>query len=64
MCVTALPEVLTVTSDIEDETVTSVGLGSKTHVVYVVTIDQGQIYTDLMGSFAVRSSKGNWYFMI
>jgi hypothetical protein len=53
-----------ITSDIEDETVTPAGLGSKTHVVYAVAIDQGQIYTDLTGRFPVSSIKVNWYVMI
>jgi hypothetical protein len=34
-------------------------LGTKTHLVYAVVVDQGQLYTDLMGKFPVRSSKGN-----
>jgi hypothetical protein len=51
-------------SDMENETVTPTGLGSKTRLVYAVVIDQGQIYTDLTGRFPVRSSKGNWYVMI
>jgi hypothetical protein len=55
---------VSITSDIEDETVTPDGLGSKTHLVYAVVIDQGQLYTDLTGRFPVRSSKGNWYIMI
>jgi hypothetical protein len=53
-----------ITSDIEDETVTTAGVGSKTHLVYAVVIDQGQLYTDITGRFPVRSSKGNWYVMI
>jgi hypothetical protein len=52
-----------ITSDIEDETVTPAGLGSKTHLVYTAVIDQGQLYTDLTGIFPVRSSTGNWYIM-
>jgi hypothetical protein len=32
-------------------------LGTKTHLVYAVMVDQGQLYTDLMGKFPVRSSK-------
>jgi hypothetical protein len=39
-------------------------LGFKTHLVYAVVIDQGQLYTDLTGRFPLRSSKGNWYVMI
>jgi hypothetical protein len=55
---------VSITSEIEDETVTPVSLGSKTHLVYAVVIGRGQIYTDMMGIFSVRSSKGNWYVMI
>jgi hypothetical protein len=39
-------------------------LGTKTHLVYAVVVDQGQIYTDLTGKFPVRSSKGNSYVMV
>jgi hypothetical protein len=53
-----------VTSGIEDESVTPAGFGSKTHLVYAVLVDQGQLYTDLTGKFPVRSSKGNWYVMV
>jgi hypothetical protein len=53
-----------ITSDIEDETVTPASSGSKTHLVYAVVIYQGQLFTDLMGRFLVRSSKGNCYIMI
>jgi hypothetical protein len=38
-------------------------LGSKTHIVYAVIVDQGQLYTDLTGKFLVRSSKGKSYVM-
>jgi hypothetical protein len=55
---------VSLTSEIEDEAVTPASLGSKTHLVYAVVIDQGQLYTDLTGRFLVRSSKGNWYVMI
>jgi hypothetical protein len=55
---------VSITSDIKDETVTPAGLGSQTHLVYAVVIDQGQLYMDLTGRFPVRSSKGNWYAMI
>jgi hypothetical protein len=50
-----------ITSDLEDETITPASLGTNTHLVYTIAIDQGQLYTDLMGRFPVRSSKGNWY---
>jgi hypothetical protein len=53
-----------VTSDLEDVSVTPVGTGEKTNLVYAVVIDQGQLYTDLTGRFPVRSSKVNWYIMI
>jgi hypothetical protein len=39
-------------------------LGTKTHLVYAVIVDQGQLYTDLTGKFPVRSSKGNSYVML
>jgi hypothetical protein len=39
-------------------------LGTKTHLVYAVLVDQGKIYTDLTGKFPVRSSKGNSYVMV
>jgi hypothetical protein len=40
------------------------GLGTKTHLVYAVVVDQGQLYMDLTGKFPVRSSKGNSYIMV
>jgi hypothetical protein len=57
-------KVVTITSDLEDITVTPSGNGNKTHLVYAVVIDQGQIYTDLTGIFPQRYSKGNWYVMV
>jgi hypothetical protein len=48
-----------ITSDIEDSTTTNTNSGTKTHLVYAVLVDQGQLYTDLTGNFPVRSSKGN-----
>jgi hypothetical protein len=53
-----------ITSDMEDEAVTPSSLGTNTHLVYAVVMDQGQIYTDLTGKFLFRSSKGNWYVMV
>jgi hypothetical protein len=50
--------------DIEDITTTTTNSGTKTHLVYAVLFDQGQLYTDLTGKFPVRSSKGNWYVMV
>jgi hypothetical protein len=48
----------------EDEDTTPLGSGEKTHLVFAVVLDQGQIYTDLTGSFPTRSSKGNNGLMI
>jgi hypothetical protein len=53
-----------ITFDMEDEEVTPEGLGTKTHLVYAVVVDQGQLYTYLTGRFPVRFSKGNWYVMV
>jgi hypothetical protein len=53
-----------VTTDIEDITPANTNLGTETHLVYAVLVDQGQLDTDLMGKFPVRSSKGNWYVMV
>jgi hypothetical protein len=39
-------------------------VGTKTHLMYAVVVDQGQLYTDLTGKFPVRSSKGNSYVMV
>jgi hypothetical protein len=39
-------------------------LGTKTHLMYAVLVDQGQLYTDLTGKFPVRSSKGESYVMV
>jgi hypothetical protein len=39
-------------------------LGTKTHLVYTVVVNQGQLYTDLTGKFPVRSSKGNSHVMV
>jgi hypothetical protein len=39
-------------------------LGTNTHLVYVVVVDQGQLYTDLTGKLPVLSSKGNSYVMV
>jgi hypothetical protein len=39
-------------------------LGSQTHFVFAVVVDQGQLYTDLTGKFPVRSNKGNSYLMV
>jgi hypothetical protein len=49
---------------IADQPTLDTDLGSKTHLVYAVAVDQGQLYTDLTGKFPVRSSKGNSYVMV
>jgi hypothetical protein len=49
---------------IADEPKPNTNLGTKTHLVYAVMVDQGQLYTDLTGKFPVRSSKGNSYVMV
>jgi hypothetical protein len=36
-----------ITSDIEDFTTTNTNSGTKTHLVYAVLVNQGQLYTDL-----------------
>jgi hypothetical protein len=47
-----------------DQPTPDTDLGTKTHLVYAVVFDQGQLYTDLTGKFPVRSSKGNSYGMV
>jgi hypothetical protein len=49
---------------IEKQKTPDTDLGTKTHLVYAVLVDQGQLYTDLTGKFPVRSSKGNSYVMV
>jgi hypothetical protein len=39
-------------------------LGTNTHLVYTIIVDQGHLYTDLMGKFPVRSSRENYYMMV
>jgi hypothetical protein len=53
-----------VNSDIEDATVTPAGSANKTHLVYALLVDQGQLYTDITGKFPVRYTKGNWSIMV
>jgi hypothetical protein len=48
----------------EDEDITPQGSGGKTHLVFAVFLDQGQIYTALTGTFPTLSSKGKNVFMI
>jgi hypothetical protein len=49
---------------IEQQQTPDTDLGTKTHLVYAVVVDQGQLYTDLTGKFPVRSRKGNSYVMV
>jgi hypothetical protein len=49
---------------IEKQPTPGTDLGTKTHLVYAVVVDQGQLYTDLTGKLPVRSSKGNSYVMV
>jgi hypothetical protein len=49
---------------IEKQPTPDTDLGTKTHLVYAVVVDQGRLYTDLTGKFPVRSSKGNSYVMV
>jgi hypothetical protein len=49
---------------IEKQPTPDADLGTKTHLVYAVVVDQGQLYTDLLGKSLVRSSKGNSYVMV
>jgi hypothetical protein len=51
-------------SQIADVPTSDTDLGTKTHLVYAVLVDKGQLYTDLTGKFPVRSSKGNSYVMV
>jgi hypothetical protein len=54
----------TLKPQIADVPTTDTNLGTKTHFVYAVLVDQGQLYTDFTGKFPVRSSKGNSYVMV
>jgi hypothetical protein len=49
---------------IEKQTTPKTDVGTKTHLVYAVVVNQGQLYTDLTGKFPVRSGKGNSYVMV
>jgi hypothetical protein len=55
---------VSINSNMEDDTSPPAGLGSKTHLVYAVVIDQGQLYTEITGRFTAISSTGNWFVMI
>jgi hypothetical protein len=54
----------TLKAPIEKQPPPDTDLGTKTHLVYAVVVDQGQLYTDLTGKFPVRSSRGNSYVML
>jgi hypothetical protein len=49
---------------IEKQPTPDTDLGTNTHLMYAVVVDQGQLYTNLTGKFPVRSSKGNSYVMV
>jgi hypothetical protein len=49
---------------IEKQQTPDTDLGTNTHLVYAVVVDQGRLYTDLTGKFPVRSSKRNSYVMV
>jgi hypothetical protein len=49
---------------IEKQLTPDTDFGTRTHLVYAVVVDQGQLYTNLTGKFPVRSSKGNSYVMV
>jgi hypothetical protein len=51
-------------ASIETQQSPDIDLGTKTHLVYAVVADQGQLYTDLTGKFPVQSRKGNSYVML
>jgi hypothetical protein len=47
-----------------NEDITPLGSEEKTHLVFAVILDHGQVYTDLTGAFPTRSSRGNNSLMI
>jgi hypothetical protein len=49
---------------IEKQPTTDTDLGTNTHLMYAVVVDQGQLYTDLTGKLPVISSKGYSYVMV
>jgi hypothetical protein len=51
-------------AQIEKQPTPDADLGTNTHLVYAVVVDQGQVYTDLTGKFPLRSSKGKSYVMV
>jgi hypothetical protein len=54
----------TLKESVEKQPTPDTDLGTKTHLVYAVVVDQGQLYTDLTGRFPVRSRRGNSYVMV
>jgi hypothetical protein len=48
----------------DDKNITPLGLEEKTHLVFAVVLDHGQVYTDLTGAFPTRSIRGNSGLMI
>jgi hypothetical protein len=54
----------TLKAPIDKQPTPDTDLGTKTHLVYAVLVDQGQLYTDLTGKFSVLSRKGNSYVMV
>jgi hypothetical protein len=48
----------------DDEYITPLGSEEKTHSVFAMVLDHGQVYTDLTASFPTRSSKGKNGLMI
>jgi hypothetical protein len=49
---------------IAEEPTPDTDLGTKTHLVYAVLVDQGQLYTDLTGKIPVQSREGNSFDMV
>jgi hypothetical protein len=49
---------------IADQPTLDTDLGTNTHLVYAVVVDQCQLYRDLMEKFPVQSSKGDSYVMV
>jgi hypothetical protein len=43
----------------DDDDINPLGSEEKTHLVFAVILDHGQVYTDLTGAFPTQSSRGN-----
>jgi hypothetical protein len=54
----------TLKEPVEKQHTPDTDLGTKTHLVYAVVVDQGHLYTDLTGKLPVRSSRGSSYVMV